>query len=117
MDIQSLKEIVKGVALYIMPIVSVIFSGIALWKTRKVSKMEDKIREYDAFIKKAEVDKIKAEQMRIPKAQIDARVTKISANKHKIYVYNKGDAIAYNVDYELEEGSCVSKIGNNMTPL
>lgn len=69
--------------------------------------MEEKIREYDIIIKKAEADRIKAEQEKVPEALIDGRVTKIAQGKYRLYIFNKGDAPAYNVDYEIEKGSCV----------
>ncbi|MCH4021031.1 MAG: hypothetical protein LKE61_09185 [Erysipelotrichaceae bacterium] len=105
--LSSIKETIKDVALYIMPIAAFVLSIISLLQTRRISKLESKSREYDEYIKKAEVEKIRAEKEYKPAANIDARVYKISHNNYKINVFNKGDASAYNIDYEIENGSCV----------
>lgn len=110
-----LKEIIKGVALYIMPISSFFISLFALWKTKKVEKLESKIREYDAFIKEAEVERIKEERAKKPSPQIDVRITKISKGNYRLYVFNKGDGVAYNVDYKIEESAGILTLGN-ITP-
>lgn len=114
-DINLVKEIIKAVALYIMPIASFLISLTALWKTRKVEKLESKIRECDAFIKEAEVERIREERSKKPSPQIDARITKISKGSYRLYVFNKGDGVAYNVDYKIEEGAGIHTLGN-MTP-
>ena len=106
-DVQMIKELVKDIVNYGLPIGAFAISLYSLWRTRKVSKLEDTIRECDAFIKKAEVERIKAEQAIIPQALIDGRVTRISDRKHKLFIFNKGDETAYNVDYEIGQGSCV----------
>ena len=113
--VNLIKEIIKAVALYIMPIASFFISFIALWKTRKVEKLESKIREYDAFIKEAEVERIREERSRKPSPQIDARITKISKGSYRLYIFNKGDGDAYNVDYKIKENVGIRTLGN-ITP-
>ncbi len=111
----SIKEIIKDIALYIMPIAAFVLSLISLLQTRRISKLESKSREYDEYIKKAEVEKIKAEKDHKPAANIDARVYRISHNNYKINVFNKGDASAFDIDYNIEKGSGVKPI-KQVTP-
>lgn len=105
--INGIKQVLEFIAQYIIPIAAFVVSLISLHKTRKISELEKKITEYDAFIKENEVQKILKEKNKKPEAQIDARITTISKNHHKIYVYNKGTANAYNIDYQIEQGSSV----------
>jgi len=113
--VNEIKQVLEFIAQYIIPIAAFVVSLISLHKTRKISELEKKITEYDAFIKENEVQKILEEKSKKPEAQIDARVTTISKNQHRIYVYNKGTANAYNIDYKLDKGSCIIPI-NPVTP-
>jgi hypothetical protein len=115
MYIIEIEKTIKYFSLYIVPIIALILSIISLVRTRKVGKLEQQIREYDAIIKKAEAEKIVKESLAKPRADIDARVTKVSKNHYKLYVFNKGDGRAYDVDYSFEEGSSVHSI-KRITP-
>lgn len=105
--LKAIEEAVKYVAQYIIPIAAFILSIVSLQKSRKVSALEKKLNEYDAIIKEYEVEKIKAEKDKKPEAILDARVTKISKNSYKLYVFNKGNANAHDVDYEINKDSSI----------
>ena len=77
-----------------MPIVSFFFSVFVFVKSRKINELEEKIKQY-------ELDKIEQEKNIEQKANIEARITKISSNKYKLKVWNSGNAAAYNVDYDI----------------
>jgi len=88
------KIILKFVVTYILPIVSFFFSVFVFVKSRKINKLEEKIKQY-------ELDKIEHEKNIEQKANIEARITKISSNKYKLKVWNSGNVAAYNVDYDI----------------
>lgn len=103
---------IQFIAQYIIPIAAFVLSIVSLWKSKRISALEKKINEYDVIIKKHEADRIKEEESKVPQADIDARVTKISDKKYKLYVFNKGDADALNVDYDFEKESCIVPLKN-----
>lgn len=84
------KEIIKDIAIYIMPIAAVLVSVIALIKSNKctqvqvkLSEMEQKLQEYDLALKKYELEKIEREVNREKKACVEARIIKISQRQYK----------------------------------
>lgn len=102
------KEVIKDVAIYIMPIAAVVVAVIALIKSDKctqiqvkLSEMELKLQEYDLALKKYELEKIEREVNREKKACIEARIIKIATGKYKLKVWNSGEVIAYNIDVEI----------------
>ena len=102
------KEIIKDIAIYIMPIAAVLVSVIALIKSNKctqvqvkLSEMEQKLQEYDLALKKYELEKIEREVNREKKACVEARIIKISQGKYKLKVWNSGDVTAYSIDVEI----------------
>lgn len=102
------KEVIKDVAIYIMPIAAVVVSVIALIKSDKctqvqikLSEVERKLQEYDLALKKYELEKIEREINREQKACIEARIIKIATGKYKLKVWNSGNATAYNIDVKI----------------
>ena len=104
------KEIIKDIAIYIMPIAAFIVSLIALRRsndTLKVqvhmSEVEQKLTEYELTLKKYELDRIRAEEKEEKSANIEARIIKISKEKYRLKVWNSGNAVAYNVQVTIPE--------------
>ena len=98
-------EVVKGVALYVMPIAAFIVSLIALKRSNdtmkvqvQLSEVEEKLKEYELALKKRELEKIQAEENKEKKANIEARVIKISKGSYRLKVWNSGNETAYNVE-------------------
>ncbi len=86
-------EVIKSVALYIMPIAAFIVSLIALKRSNdtmkvqvQLSEVEEKLREYKLALKKHELEKIRAEENEEKKANIEARVIKISKGSYRLKV-------------------------------
>ena len=101
-------EVVKGVALYVMPIAAFIVSLIALKRSNdtmkvqvKLSEVEEKLKEYELALKKRELEKIQAEENKEKKANIEARVIKISKGSYRLKVWNSGNETAYNVEVSI----------------
>ena len=94
-------EVVKGVALYVMPIAAFIVSLIALKRSNdtmkvqvQLSEVEEKLKEYELALKKRELEKIQAEENKEKKANIEARVIKISKGSYRLKVWNSGNETA-----------------------
>lgn len=103
-----IKEVIKDLAVYIMPIAAVVVSVIALIKSDKctqvqvkLSEMEQKLQEYDLALKKYELEKIEREAKLEKNACIEARIIKIAKGQYKLKVWNSGGVIAYNIDVEI----------------
>lgn len=103
-------EVIKSVALYIMPIAAFIVSLIALKRSNdtmkvqvQLSEVEEKLREYELALKKHELEKIRAEENEEKKANIEARVIKISKGSYRLKVWNSGNETAYNVAVSIPE--------------
>ena len=103
-------EVIKGVALYIMPIAAFIVSIIALKRSNstmnvqvQVSEVERRLKEYELALKKRELERVQAEENEDKKAKIEARVIKISQGKYRLKVWNSGNATAYNVEVSIPE--------------
>lgn len=105
-----LKEAIKDVALYLVPIAALGLSIISLFRSSKITKMENKLKEYDLRLKEYEIEKIEYEKSEKEKemeqkkrADVRARIYRISDRNYKIKIYNCGEGIAYNVDYKIPE--------------
>lgn len=97
-------EVIKIVALYVMPIAAFFVSLIALKRSNdtlkvqvQLSEVEEKLKEYELALKKHELERIQAEENEEKKAAIKARVIRISKGKYKLKVWNSGNEKAYNV--------------------
>lgn len=104
------KEIIKDVAIYIMPIAAFIVSLIALKRSNdtmkvqvQLSEVEQKLNEYELALKKYELEKIQAEKNEEKKANVEARIIKISKNNYRLKVWNSGNGTAYNVNVSIPQ--------------
>lgn len=86
--------LIKNCVTYLVPVAALVVSFISLRRSNKISKLEEKIKQY-------EVDKIEAEKSKIPEAEISAHIAKIGMNKYKLKIWNSGDATAYNVNCDI----------------
>ena len=102
-----LKDTIKDIALYVVPIAALGLSIISLHRSSRIAKVENKLKEYDLLLKEYELEKIEHEKQKEieqkNKADVKARIYKISDRKYKIKIYNCGEGIAYNVDYRIPE--------------
>ena len=104
------KEIIKDIAIYIMPIAAFTVSLVALKRssdTMKVqvqlSEVEEKLKEYELALKKHELEKIQAEENEKKKANVEARIIKISKGNYRLKVWNSGNATAYNIEVSIPD--------------
>jgi len=104
------KEVIKDIAIYIMPIAAFIVSLVALKRSNEtqtvkvqMSEVEEKLKECELALKKYELEKIQAEKSVVQKANIEARVIKISKGSYRLKVWNSGNATAYNVEVSIPD--------------
>lgn len=114
-------EIVKGVALYVMPIAAFIVSLIALKRSKgtmnvqvKLSEVEEKLKECELELKKRELEKIKDKESEKKIAKIEARIYKISNGKYRLKVWNSGNTTAYNVNVHIPNKYNIAIISQKM---
>lgn len=112
------KEIIKDIAIYIMPIAAFVVSVIALKRSNKsleirvkLSDVEQRLQEYELTLKEYELHKIFEKENQEKIACIQTRIYNISKNKYKLKVWNSGNTTAYNiaVDIPTEYGIILSK--------
>ena len=92
--ISALLNILHYIVIYFLPIASFVLSLFVFIKSRKINRLEEKLKQY-------ELDKIEQEQNVELKAFVEARIVKLSSNNYRIKVWNSGTATAYDVDYDI----------------
>lgn len=97
------EEILRIVTAYIIPILSFIFSGIALYHSNKSRQTEEKLKNFELYIKEHEAKQIESLQNIPSNPNIEARVYKISKGNYKIKIWNSGKATAHNVSASIPE--------------
>lgn len=115
------KEVIKDIAIYIMPIAAFIVSLVALKRSNEtqtvkvqMSEVEEKLKECELALKKYELEKIQAEKSVEQKANIEARVIKISKGSYRLKVWNSGNATAYNVEVSIPDEYSIIIMGDKM---
>ena len=101
--LERIKEVIKDIALYAMPIAAFGVSVIALIRSNKslgvkvqLSEMQEQLINYELALKRHEYEKIQANEQK--KACIEARIINIARNKYKLKVWNSGDIKVYNIN-------------------
>lgn len=101
--LEGIKETIKDIALYVMPIAAFGVSVIALIKSNRslgvkvqLSEMQEQLINYELAIKRYEYEKMQACEQK--KACVEARIINIAKNKYKLKVWNSGDIKVYNVN-------------------
>lgn len=77
--------------------ISLVIAIIALVKSSKAEKLQTRINEMELKLKEYELEKIRQEQEAATLACVEARVISIGQGKHRLKVWNSGNAPAYNV--------------------
>lgn len=116
MSVEQIGELFKCIDTYFIPIASFILSIYSIYRSSKVSALEQKVNEYDLKLKKYELERMeKANKL---EAKIEARIIRISKSSHKIRISNVGNANAYDIDYFIPEKYNIILIKDDrVTPL
>lgn len=97
------EDILKIVTAYIIPIISLVFSGIALYQSSKSRKTEEKLKGLELYIKEHEAKEIESKQNTPSRPNIEARVYKVSNGVYKLKIWNSGNATAYNISASIPD--------------
>ena len=98
--ISTLKEMVsfiKDWGALIIAGISLLVAIISLFKSSKAQRLQNKVNELELKIKQDELDKIAKEKEDAELACVEARFITVGKGKHRLKVWNSGNATAYNV--------------------
>lgn len=101
MDREIISMIANIIVTYIVPVLALILSAISVYRTNKISKLEEKINEYDLKLKQYELEEIESTMKK--EARVEARIYRVSKSVNKIRISNIGNADAYQVDYDIPD--------------
>lgn len=101
---EVLKEIMSALVLFAkdwgeMTIagVSLLIAVIALIKSSKAQKLQNRVNEMEIKIKEYELERITKEKEEASSSCVEARVITIGSGKHRLKVWNSGNTTVYNV--------------------
>ena len=77
--------------------ISLLVAVISLVKSSKAQRLQNKVNELELKIKQNELDRIAKEKEKASLACIEARFITVGKGKHRLKVWNSGNATAYNV--------------------
>lgn len=98
--ISTLKEMVlfiKDWGALIIAGISLLVAIISFFKSSKAQHLQNKVNELELKIKQDELDKIAKEKEDAEFTCVEARFFTVSKGKHRLKVWNSGNATAYNV--------------------
>jgi hypothetical protein len=88
------KEFFADLVRYGFPTMAMALSIISYHKSRKIGKLEEKLKKYDLEAKEKEREEG-------TKAYVEARIVKNSRSKYVMKVWNSGKATAHDVNFEI----------------
>ena len=98
--ISMLREVVsfiKDWGALIIAGISLLVAIISLFKSSKAQRLQNKVNELELKIKQNELDRITKELENAALACVEARFITVGKGKHRLKVWNSGNATAYNV--------------------
>ncbi|MDU6115403.1 MAG: hypothetical protein E6649_13400 [Paeniclostridium sordellii] len=97
------KEFFVDLVQYGFPTIALIISIFSFRDSRKASKIQYRLNEVEEKLKKYELEDKEKEREEATKANVEARIIKISKGKYKMKIWNSGKSTAYNVDFNTPE--------------
>ncbi|WP_292364243.1 MULTISPECIES: hypothetical protein [unclassified Methanoculleus] len=89
----------------ITAIIALLLSAYATWRTHKFKKREEELLDIQKKLNIFILDKEEREATQEKKADLGANFVTIGSNKHRLKIFNKGRATAYNVTIDFPEGN------------
>lgn len=96
MDV-SLGDVIAAVAL--------LFSGYATWRSRGLRKKEEELTQIQHKLNALMLEKEEREVKSANAAELGANFITLGSKKHRLKVFNKGKATAYQVSLDFPEGN------------
>lgn len=101
---EIIQEILKAILTFIenwgeliISAIAFVFSVVAMKKASKSEELQNKVNELELQVKQYEIDKINAEKEAANVSCVEARFITVGKGKHRLKVWNSGNATAYNV--------------------
>lgn len=95
--LQKTVPFLKDWGAIIIAAISLLVAVISLSKSSKAQQLQNKVNELELKIKQNELDKIAKEKEEATRACVEARFITVGKGKHRLKVWNSGNATAYNV--------------------
>ena len=108
------ESTLKLIATYIIPIISFVFSLIAIHKANKSKATDEKLKELELIIKEFQASEIEKKMNETLEAKVEARIVKISQNDYKMKIWNSGKLEAFKVSAEIPQEYEVIVLSNKM---
>lgn len=109
------KEFFVDLVQYGFPTIAIIISIFSFRDSRKASKIQHRLNEVEEKLKKYELEDKEKEREEATKANIEARIMKISKGKYKMKIWNSGKSTAYNVDFKVPD-ECKKMVFRDKVP-
>lgn len=117
--INTLKEMVsfiKDWGALIIAGISLLVAIISLFKSSKAQRLQNKVNELELKIKQDELDKITKEKEDAELACVEARFITVGKGKHRLKVWNSGNATAYHVSARFDGDVGIMIMGQEKQP-
>ncbi len=95
--LQEAVNFIKDWGSLIISAISLLIAIISLFKSSKTQRLQNKVNELELKIKENEIERIAKEKKEATLACIEARFITVGKGKHRLKVWNSGNATAYNV--------------------
>ncbi len=95
---------------------ALIVSIIALRKSSKAQKLQNRINELELQIKQYEVDKIEQTKAEAERSCVEARAISLGQSKYRLKVWNSGNATAFNVSARFADDPKIILFDNGKQP-
>ncbi|MCF5865051.1 hypothetical protein K3H50_17100 [Aeromonas veronii] len=89
----------------IVALLALCLSGYATWKTVKFNKRQDELVETQRELNKLLLAKETEEVLDDKKADLGASIVKLGNNNYRLKIWNKGSAVARNVEVSFPNGN------------
>lgn len=96
-NLQEMMNFIKEWGTLIIATISLLIAMISLFKSSKAQQLQNKVNELEYKIKENELERIAKEKVEATLACIEARAITVGNGKHRMKVWNSGNATAYNV--------------------
>ena len=96
--------------------ISLLVAIISLIKSSKAQRLQNKVNELELEIKQNELDRIAKEKEAESLACVEARFITVGKGKHRLKVWNSGNATAYNVTARFDGAAGILIMDNEKQP-
>lgn len=111
-----IENIMDVLVSYLIPIISLIISAIALYQSNKSRKLEKQIQNLELYIKQYQAKEIENIENTPKEAKIKAKVYEITPRKHKLKIWNSGNKRAFNIVAKIPDEYNILQIESEKYP-